>query len=166
MSSCCQTRITLQPSCFSFRVTNRSRALFWANFRLQKALLLAGCVACVGQQCQKQPSTKTASRHFGNTKSGLPNTRAWRRQPVMRWRRKSDTIASSVDRFPLPRTRDMMSERFREVKTSIVRPVRFVLRLAGSQNNCQTFTPVRGIPADASQRPRGAQRIPAAVRFQ
>ena len=44
------------------------------NFFFQKVRRVAGCVPCCGQPCQKQPSTKSASRACLKTKSGLPKT--------------------------------------------------------------------------------------------
>ena len=41
-----------------------------ASLRRQKMRLFTGLVACFGQPCQKQPSTKSASLSFGKTKSG------------------------------------------------------------------------------------------------
>ena len=69
-SSCSQIRTTRQPCARKVRVTSRSRALFPASLRCQNARLLAGLVACLGQPCQKQPSTNTAVRDFEKTKSG------------------------------------------------------------------------------------------------
>jgi hypothetical protein len=44
--------------------------------------LLDGIRQWLGQPCQKQPSTKTASRCRRKTKSGLPGNEGCRRQPV------------------------------------------------------------------------------------
>ena len=66
-----QIRNTCQPARRNVRVTTRSRALLADNFRRQNARLFAGLVACLGQPCQKQPSTKTASLNLEKTKSGL-----------------------------------------------------------------------------------------------
>ena len=44
---------------------SRSRATFLASLAAQKARSPSGCVACSGHECQKQPSTKTASRSLG-----------------------------------------------------------------------------------------------------
>lgn len=74
LNSCCQIRTTRHPFVRNVRVTNRSRFLLAASFFRQKAALFFGFVACFGQLCQKQPSTKTASLCRGKMKSGLPNT--------------------------------------------------------------------------------------------
>ena len=63
--------MTRQPSFRNSRFTRRSRALFAANFRFQNARLPAGMLQCLGQPCQKQPSTKIASRFRLKRKSGL-----------------------------------------------------------------------------------------------
>lgn len=119
-SSCSQIRSTRQPSRRSVRVTRRSRALFAASFRRQNAALFRGFVACRGQPCQKQPSTKTATRWFGKTKSGLPKTGRERRQPVIWCRRNRAINASSVSLFPRPRMRAMTAERLALLKTSAI----------------------------------------------
>ncbi len=71
-----------------------------------------------GSRCHKHPSTKTATRSFRNTKSGLPKKRCCRRQPVIPSARISLTSASSVALFPRDRTRLITSERLAFVKTS------------------------------------------------
>jgi hypothetical protein len=72
-SSCPQILITCHPCPSNVLVTSRSRFLFASSFFFQNALLLAGRVPCFGHPCQKQPSTKTATRTDRKTKSGLPN---------------------------------------------------------------------------------------------
>jgi hypothetical protein len=123
-SSCCQTRSTRQPSALSLCVTRRSRPLFRASFTVQNAWLFVGLVACFGHACQKQPSTKTTRRCFGNTKSGLPNSLAFRRQPEILYRRIKDIKANSVALLPRQRTRDMIWERFKTEKTSVIKLTR------------------------------------------
>jgi hypothetical protein len=68
--SCSQIRRTRPPAFRKARVTSRSRVLFADNFRCQNARLFFGWVACLGQPCPKQPSTKIAVRCFLKTKSG------------------------------------------------------------------------------------------------
>ena len=70
VSSCCQILSTRQPLPRRVRATNWSRATLRAILRDQKARLFCGYVPWCGHACQKQPSTKTASRCLGNTKSG------------------------------------------------------------------------------------------------
>jgi hypothetical protein len=65
-----QMRITRQPFRRKARLTSASRFLFLENLRRQNTALPFGFVPCLGQPCQKQPSTKTASRSFGKIKSG------------------------------------------------------------------------------------------------
>lgn len=112
VSSCCHIRSTRHLPLFKVRVTNRSRYLFWSSFFSQNARLVTGWDACFGHPCQKQPSTNIARRCSRNTKSGLPNSLGWRRQPLMRYSRRRFTNASSVLRFPFARTRDIICERF------------------------------------------------------
>ncbi len=117
-SSCSQIRTTCQPAFLRARLTRRSLALFVANFSSQNFRRVTGNVACFGQPCQKQPSTKTARRCARNAKSGRPGRGTWRRQPVMPDRRNSLARAISVRKFPWLRTRDITSERFARVKMS------------------------------------------------
>lgn len=63
-------RITRHPAPRKARFTRRSRAMFPASFFRQNDRLDLGWVACLGQPCQKQPSTKSARRTSLNTKSG------------------------------------------------------------------------------------------------
>jgi len=100
------------------RLTSLSRRSFASSLRFQNERLFSGMFECFGQRCQKHPSTKTASLSLGKTKSGLPNTGAWRRHPVMPWRRKSRIKATSVSLFPRPRMRDITCDRLALVKTS------------------------------------------------
>lgn len=72
--SCSQTRTTRQPACRRVSFTTPSRVLFAVSFFFQNARLFAGMFECLGQACQKQPSTKTAMQGIAKTKSGLPNT--------------------------------------------------------------------------------------------
>ena len=118
LKACSQMRTTRHPCLRSVRLTSRSRALLAAIFFDQKTRLLTGRFECLGQPCQKQPSTKTATFCFGKTKSGLPKNGRWRRHPVMLCWRKILMRASSVSLLPCPRIRDMTSERLALVKTS------------------------------------------------
>ena len=123
-----QIRTTRHPALRKVRFTTWSRFLLPDSLRRQNARLFAGFVACLGQPCQKQPSTKSASRICLKTKSGRTlNFRfplsAFRiskclRQPLMPCRRNNFASASSVSRLPRERIRDMTSERFRFEKTS------------------------------------------------
>ena len=112
VSSCCHIRSTCHPRVFRVRVTNRSRSLLRSSFFFQNARLVAGWDACFRQPCQKHPSTNIARRCSRKTKSGLPNSLGWRRQPMMRCCRRSFASASSVLRFPRARMRDIICERF------------------------------------------------------
>ena len=99
-----------------------------ANFFFQNERLPAGCVPCLGQPCQKQPSTKIASRNCLKTKSGrtlkllTPDfwilTSCCLRHPEILFLRSSRASANSVAWFPRERMRDITSERLALVKTS------------------------------------------------
>lgn len=118
VNACSQIRTTRQPACFKSRLTVRSRCRLPRIFARQNLALCFGQVACAGHPCQKQPSTNTASRARGKTKSGLPANGCRRRQPLMRGSRKSATNRSSVSLLPEPRIRAITAERFALVKTS------------------------------------------------
>lgn len=60
MSSCSQNRITVHPASRSTRFVSRSRSLLRRIFSDQNSLFVFGVVPCIGQPCQKQPSTKIA----------------------------------------------------------------------------------------------------------
>lgn len=80
-SSCSQRRMTdhWRPlRCFD---VSSSRATFADILAVHLSELRLGVTACVGQPCQKHPSTKTAIFHFGRAMSmvrrGLPGTGQW-----------------------------------------------------------------------------------------
>lgn len=120
VSSCCQTRSTRQLFFRKVRFTSLSRAEVFSSFLRQNERFVVGWAPCFGQLCQKQPSTNTARRCFGNTKSGFPNILSWRRQPVMWNFRKTLVRAPSVALFPRPCTLDMISDRFDLLNTSAI----------------------------------------------
>lgn len=145
-----QMRTTRQLARRKARFTRRSRIWLPEIFLRQKTALLLGLVACLGQPCQKQPSTKTAMRDLGKTKSGrtakvrssecgvrsgrsvtlalelfrIPHsairTGTCLRQPLIPCWRNNFASASSVAAFPRERMRDMTWERFVLEKTSAI----------------------------------------------
>jgi hypothetical protein len=60
-NSCCQILTTLHPCFLKVRFTRRSRLIFRASFCFQNSAFATGLVRCLGQLCQKQPSTKRAN---------------------------------------------------------------------------------------------------------
>jgi len=70
-SSCSQMRSTLHPAAQRVWVTSLSRRLFVEYFVSQKSRLLAGRFECWGHPCQKQPSTKPATRFLRKMKSAF-----------------------------------------------------------------------------------------------
>jgi hypothetical protein len=66
----------LQPNALSRLPFSASRATFRLSFRVQYALLLFGFLFLLPRRqswpCQKHPWMKTATFHFGKTKSGQP----------------------------------------------------------------------------------------------
>ncbi len=125
---CSHMRTTVQPRCFSSRVIRRSRRRFRSIFGIQYASLLCGMRKHRGQWCQKQPSTKSATRSRRKTKSGLPGRSGCRRQPVMPSARRIWTKRCSVDAFPLERMRDIAYERCSGVRSSTTTPVSTEMR--------------------------------------
>ena len=109
--SCSQTLITVHPDRLSVRAVWLSRAIFLAIFAVQYGRCVFGKRQCFGQPCQKHPSTKTQTRSPGKTKSGLPETGKQRRHPLIPALLNRLISRSSVERFPLDRTFDMMRER-------------------------------------------------------
>lgn len=69
MSSCAQTRKTLHPARRSAVRCRVSRPMLASSFAFHQSAFRFGQVACFGHACQKQPSTKTASRARARTKS-------------------------------------------------------------------------------------------------
>jgi hypothetical protein len=117
-SACSQIRTTRQPLRRRARVTSRSRSLFRESLASQNFRRVAGMVPCLGQPCQKQPSTKTATRSAGQAKSGRPGRGRWRRQPVIPDLRRAEANRSSVARLPRERTAAITRDRSALVKTS------------------------------------------------
>src|SRR5436190_5448439 len=60
-SACSQNRNTIQPFALKCLSVLRSRRTLASIFARHQAALFLGHVACIGQACQKHPSTKTAS---------------------------------------------------------------------------------------------------------
>src|SRR6218665_1294177 len=67
--SCDQNRSALQPLAWSRAFVSASRSPLASIFRRQKPAFRFGYVACSGQPCQKQPSTKTAILRPGKATS-------------------------------------------------------------------------------------------------
>lgn len=76
-SSCSHTRMTSHPSFWSVDVLAASRSLFRSNLADQNADVNRSTAPWSGQPCQKQPSTKTATRERGKTMSGRGAPRPW-----------------------------------------------------------------------------------------
>jgi hypothetical protein len=95
-----------------------SRALFLSIFFSQNSGFVFG-IFSFGWPCQNSPSTKTATRFFGNTKSGFPNRGYPRLQPVILFERNIRIIATSVSLFPWLRMLDIIWDRFPLEKVSI-----------------------------------------------
>jgi hypothetical protein len=111
-------RRTLQPILRSVRLTTRSRRRLAVSFLTQNSRRVTGILHRVGCQCQKSPSTKTATFRRGNTKSGFPKAVEPRRHPVTPYARKSVIRRTSVSRLPWDLIAAITAERFSGVNTS------------------------------------------------
>lgn len=106
VNSCSQMRRTVQPRFRRAEFTRRSRALLVAILSRQNFALVFGWVACFGQPCQKQPSTKRATRSFGKMKSAFtrpeerpprkPETGNLTERLPRRWRSKPEEFRARV----------------------------------------------------------------------
>jgi len=84
---CSHTRTITHPAAARRASVSRSRATLVASFAVHQAALCLGWVAWIGQQCQKQPSTYTATLDRGNSRSarrrrpGRGARSTWKRRP-------------------------------------------------------------------------------------
>ncbi len=112
LSSCSQKRSTLNPFVSRVSVILWSRWLFRSIFAFQKHLFFEGMCPQLGQPCQKQPSTKTASSASEKKKSGFPRTSfAFKRQPPIPVLTRAYLRRFSVVALPLPRTAAIARDR-------------------------------------------------------
>jgi hypothetical protein len=107
--SCCQKRSTVHPAALRTASTRLSRSTFCRSFSAQNPALVRGVVPCIGQLCQKHPSTNTANLARENTMSGLPGSRDRTRY---RWPRVQSAFRNRSSCVVLEeRTRDILSRR-------------------------------------------------------
>src|SRR5260370_10944685 len=119
-SRCSHTLIVLIPFAFSSRATPRARFLFPSIFDRQYLRFALGSRRHRGHPCQKQPSTKTATRRFGNQKSGCPVTRrGCICQPLIPRLTRASLNRLSVERLPIDRTFDLRKLRSSLLRTSM-----------------------------------------------
>ena len=110
--ACSQIRRTNHQCRRNIVLTFLSLVLFAAIFAAQNAIFVFGMARQpFGHPCQKQPSTNTATRCRGKTRSGFPNNLKFLRQPLMRFVRRIVTSLASVEAFPRLRTAIMFRER-------------------------------------------------------
>jgi len=121
---CSQISRTSHPSFSIARFFLRSRSLFAAIFARQNAPLVDGFRFRRHRRhpCQKQPCRNIAILAVGKTTSGVPGRpEKFERQPDTCPLRSAVLIAPSVDFAPRPFIRDITSERFFLLKTSVKR---------------------------------------------
>jgi len=117
LTSCSQTRMTTQFCFFKSLLTVRARSIFPLIFCFQYCRFPLGSRKHFLQPCQKQPSTKTASRFDSNQKSGLPGILAASSfHPQIPCLTRAMRSLTSVDLFPLDRT--LLINRLRPVFVS------------------------------------------------
>ncbi len=85
--SCAHILKTFQPADRSAALCLVSRPTFSASFLRHHRPCRRGQVACLGQACQKQPSTNAASRALGKTRSTLTGREAVRSRTCFRYRK-------------------------------------------------------------------------------
>jgi hypothetical protein len=113
-------RIVRQPAHRNFLSTWPSRTLFRAIFASQNSLREPERLLQDEQPCQKQPSTNIAKRFDLKAKSGVPGSvDSLSVQPIIAFRINNARNRHSVDRLPLLRTLDIISERLNFVTLSI-----------------------------------------------
>jgi hypothetical protein len=113
-------RKTRQPFERRRREMCRSRVPLRAILCCQYSRFARGIRQCKRQPCQKQPSTKIATRCRRNTKSGRPGIASCRRQPESRAARRMDASLTSVSLFPRDGTAAMTCERLCFENTSAI----------------------------------------------
>jgi hypothetical protein len=101
--SCSQTRTTVHPELASAEELARSRVRVRPSFARHHSSLLAGTVPCCGHECQKHPSTNTATCCRGNTMSALQRTvgttfLSTRYLMPALWRHRRKAISAPVSR--------------------------------------------------------------------
>lgn len=121
LSSCSQNRTTAKPSRCRARCTSDARKTLPSILRFQYPRLAVGRRRLQdGHRCQKQPSTKTATRRSSKTTSGLPGSSvAWSRQPRTLERMSEERSLHSVERFPWERTMPMRALRSALLRKSL-----------------------------------------------
>ena len=119
LRSCSQIRMTCTPIFPSNLPVRLSRCLFRSSFALQNCERVFGVWPHRGQPCQKQPSTKTATRELGKKKSGLPcKLPGCSVQPAIPRRTSAIRKRSSVVLLLLPRIADIIRERSKVTPTN------------------------------------------------
>lgn len=99
--SCSQTLTTFQPIFDKREFVSRSRFLLASIFLCHQSAFLFGQVPCLGQPCQKHPSTKTATFALANaisTERVVPGTRqecVLKRSP-RRWSRERRVLSPAL----------------------------------------------------------------------
>lgn len=144
-SSCSQILTTVQPLASSLSFAKPSLSLFLVNFLTQNARLLRGTCPHLGHWCQKQPSTKTATR-LGErkTKSGLPGSLCFRRHPVIPASRIMIDNLTSVERFPEGRIFDINADLWAFERKSTI--VETQLQNAESKDYCRSTLSLSSVP--------------------
>lgn len=122
-NSCSHSLSTDHPSARSLRATRTSRRRLAPILASQNRRFVRGIERQRRQPCQKHPSTKTARRLSGKTKSGRPDSAGL--DPIVQPRTPKRTSnarsRSSVLLVPLPLLRLMTRERVARSNRSTIR---------------------------------------------
>ncbi len=117
----CQITSVRHPCAPSSNRTRRSRSTFRSNFACQKSSRDLGCVAFLQPscRCQKQPCTKIATFHRGNTRSGVPgkSVRCSLNLKPSEWATRRTLSSGTVLR---PFTRDINQDLLSTLRRSII----------------------------------------------
>ncbi len=109
MSSCSQTRSTVQPSDCKWESVSRSLSIFRSSLTDHQSPLFVGEGLCSGHPCQKHPSTNTATlarlNRMSARRRGIPGSGASTRyRRPRRWSSRRRSSSGCVSRV---RCRDM-----------------------------------------------------------
>jgi hypothetical protein len=119
-SVCSHTLKTRMPSARSRAATLRARLLLPAILETQYLRFAFGSLRHWEHPCQKQPSTKIATRCVGNQKSGCPGMEpGCISHPLISALTRTSLNRFSVERLPFDRTLDIRTLRSNFVSVSI-----------------------------------------------
>ncbi len=155
-SSCSQCRRTVQPAISSSRSCRRSRSTLPSILATHQSRFRFGIVPCSGQECQKQPSRKTATRAERNCMSGrlrpAPGTdRSTRNRKPREWTARRTDISNGVSRRGVFRIRWRVAASVAG-RASTVSPIRSITESCEGSRERRPKEPPRSREASALHR--------------